>query len=180
MSTHLRTGGGVATLAVAVLLSTTACAGLAPGGAAPATPSTTSSADATPTSSASPEATALAPEPDMTAPAGVPAPDAPPTTSGPVEVVPTWSAVDAATGDLQVSAYVTVVEATGSCTLTVTGPEGRTASVGVEAEADAKTTTCGVMSVPASQLARGTWSGTVTYTSPTSAGSATVPPVDVP
>ncbi len=168
----------LAAVAATVAATTTGCTG------DPRTPPTTATTSATATATASPSTPpdplgtptpATTPDPGAATPTAPPAP-----TPATVDVVVAWSSYDAASASVQASGYANVVESAGTCTLELTGPGGRTASTTVPALADATTTSCGVMSVPRSQLAAGTWNGTVRYASATSTGAAATTPVEVP
>lgn len=164
-------------VASSVVLLVAACAGARPAGVEtdPTDLEATATAAPTPTPDPTPTET---PEPEES-PSAPPSPEVDPALAT-VDVVTTWSQVDPADGSLQVSAYVAVVEATGTCTLRLTGPDGRTASATTSAIADATTTSCGVLTIPASQLVPGRWEGTVSYSSPSSTGSVAAPATDVP
>ena len=82
-------------------------------------------------------------------------------------------------GAVEVSAFVPVIETTGACTLTLTLGTS-TASAESVAYADASSTSCDLLSVPAAQLSPGTWEVTVTYSSPDSTGSSVATEVMVP
>ncbi|QGQ18879.1 hypothetical protein GC089_06020 [Cellulomonas sp. JZ18] len=84
------------------------------------------------------------------------------------------------TAAVEVSAYVSVVEQGGECTLTLEGPGGASARTSQPALADASTTSCGLMSVARDRLAPGTWTGSVRYVSPTTSGEARLTPMEIP
>ncbi len=108
-------------------------------------------------------------------------PDASPApTPDEVEVVVTFAGWNAPTTAAEVGAYVPRVETGGRCTLVLTSAGGTRAEVESVAEPDATSTSCGLLSVPGERLAAGTWTGTVTYTSPTASGEAPVPPMEIP
>jgi hypothetical protein len=143
-------GGGVDT--TAALPTIPAEAGAA-GSSAPGAPGT---AAATPTGAAGEED-----EPADDPAAQSPALD----TARPAEadLVVTYSGFDVPTGAVLVGAYVAgVLENGGECGLTLSdGTTERTATV--EAVADARTTSCGELALP--DMAPGSWSGQLTYTS---------------
>src|SRR5215218_6032025 len=96
-----------------------------------------------------------------------------------VPVVLTYSAWSAADRSVLAGGYVSgVIEDGGVCTLTLT--QG-SASVTVEGQAmpDASTTVCGGLVVPGNRLTAGTWQGTLSYASPTHAGTSASAPVEV-
>lgn len=151
--------------------------------ATPSTTTTRASAPATATpSSATPSATATTTAPPATANATTPAPaPSTPTTSAPaVALTVTFSGWNSLTGALEVGAYVDGVLAGGTCTLRLSGPGGRTASVTTEASPDAATTVCELLSVPGPDLVAGTWTGSVEFGSAERSGRADVAPMEVP
>jgi hypothetical protein len=91
--------------------------------------------------------------------------DAPLSTStGRVDVVLTYVMFDQASGTVQASGFAAgVVEDGGTCTLTLTR-DGKEVTATTTAEADAKTTSCGLLESPAG-LAAGTWEAALTYAS---------------
>jgi hypothetical protein len=173
---HLRAARRAVPLAVLVLLA--ACTPSGPGSDPTATP--------TPAPSASSPAPSLEPSPTTSAaPPAEPTPTPAPSggdsgATRTVDVVVTTSGWQPTTGAVEVSAYVTAVEAGGTCTLDLVGPAGATAQASQSAEPDASSTSCGLLTVPGSRLARGTWQGTVTYVSPSSSGTAALSPIEVP
>ncbi|MGK5113007.1 MULTISPECIES: hypothetical protein [unclassified Geodermatophilus] len=78
------------------------------------------------------------------------------------DLVVTYSGFDVATGAVLVGAYVAgLLEDGGECGLTLSdGTTERTATV--EAVPDARTTSCGELTLP--EMRPGSWSGEVTYT----------------
>ncbi|GCE77704.1 hypothetical protein CBZ_27600 [Cellulomonas biazotea] len=88
-----------------------------------------------------------------------------------------WSTLTSA---IEVGGYAATVETGGTCELALTGPSGATATATAATNADATTTACELLSVPASSLRGGTWTGTLTYRSARSIGTATVSPIEVP
>ncbi|MGY2005223.1 hypothetical protein [Blastococcus sp. SYSU DS1024] len=79
------------------------------------------------------------------------------------DLVVTYSGFDVATGAVLVGAYVAgVLETGGECGLTLTdGASERTTTV--EAVPDARTTSCGELTLP--EMTPGSWTGEATYTS---------------
>lgn len=148
----------------------------------PTTSAGPSRATSTPTPAATPSPSVPAPVPsETTPPAEPPAPSpAPPAAPPTIEVVVTASGWQAATSSVEVWAYTAVLESGGTCTLDLAGPGGATVSTSQQAEPDASTTSCGLLAVPRDRLARGSWTGTVTYTSSSGSGVAAVAPMDVP
>jgi|GEM_PF-2276635 len=97
-----------------------------------------------------------------------------------VAVVVTFSGWNTLTSALEVGGYADTVEQGGTCTLRLAGPGGATAEVSGSALPDAASTTCGLLAVPRDRLAAGSWTGTLSYASATSAGEVAVPAVAVP
>lgn len=96
-----------------------------------------------------------------------------------VSVVLTYADWD---GDAGISAagYVAdTVEQGGTCTLTLSRG-GNSVEVSTEAVADASSTACGALTVPAAQLSAGTWTSVLKYSSTTSAGTSQSMQVKVP
>lgn len=91
--------------------------------------------------------------------------DAPrPTTT---EVVLSFAGWEEATASLDAAGYVSpVIEDGGTCTLRLTR-DGDSVSVTAPGSADATTTICSGLSVPADRLAPGTWTARLAYTSAT-------------
>jgi hypothetical protein len=100
-------------------------------------------------------------------------------TLGQVEVVTTFAGWNQLTSAVEVGAYVTAVETPGTCTLRLTGPGG-TVERNQPATADASTLACGALTVPGTELAPGTWSASVIYSSATSEGTSAPVEVVVP
>lgn len=108
-----------------------------------------------------------------------PAPDAPvardepvPADGGTVQVIVTFAGVEPSVDGVEVDGFVSgVVEGSGVCTLRLTRGE-RSAEVSREAVPDATTTSCGALVVPLDDLAAGTWEAVLSYSSPTSTGTA--------
>jgi hypothetical protein len=92
----------------------------------------------------------------------------------------TYSGWNAGSGVVEVGGFVPqLVEAGGSCTLTLTqGAASATASR--EATPDVSTTACGELTVPGDQLAPGTWSAVLSYESDTASGASDPVEVQVP
>lgn len=107
-----------------------------------------------------------------------PATDAPrPTETG---VVLSYAGWEEGSRAVEAGGYVTpVVEDGGSCTLELTAG-GLTRSVSVEAVADATTTVCPGLAVPGDELAPGTWTLRLQYSSDTTTGSSQPVDVEVP
>lgn len=99
---------------------------------------------------------------------------------GPANVALTFAEWDAPSASVQVNAFVGgLVEDGGTCTLTLSrGADTRTAAV--PGSADAATTICAPMTVPADQLGSGTWQARVTYSSATAMGASEPVEVSVP
>lgn len=81
---------------------------------------------------------------------------------------------------VEASAYASVIESAGSCTLTLVQDDRTVVSTPHEAAADATSTACGTLSVPRTGLAPGTWTATVSYRSSSTIGTSTPTTVEVP
>lgn len=84
------------------------------------------------------------------------------------------------TKDVEFSAYAAgIVESGGTCVVEMVKGNlratGRTAAV-----PDATTTSCGDLRVPGAAVSSGTWSATITYTSPSASGISAPSDVMVP
>ena len=78
----------------------------------------------------------------------------------------TFAGADDAAGGVVVGAYIGgLIEDGGECTLTLSG-NGKPVSVTTESVPDASTTSCGQLLVPYAEVAPGTWTADVTYSSP--------------
>ncbi|MCG2803511.1 MAG: hypothetical protein L6311_15640 [Cellulomonas sp.] len=171
------------------LCAAVALGGCSVGGAQPAPSTSSPAATVSATHSSTPTPTpsvtrAVAQATDGASPAG-------PTSTSPTSTGPTAVSVAAAVtitsadwnptaSALEVSAYVDVLQADGTCTLVVTGPGGVTQRISTPAQPDASTTSCGLMSVSRDRLASGSWSGAVEYSAPQTSGQATFGPIGVP
>ncbi|NEK87954.1 hypothetical protein GCU60_19630 [Blastococcus saxobsidens] len=109
---------------------------------------------------------------------GPAASDAPrPTTT---DVVLSYAGWEKGSDAVEAAGYVSpVVEDGGTCTLEVTG-DGRTRSASVPAIADATTTVCSGLSIPGAELAPGTWTVRLQYSSATTEGTSQPLDVEVP
>jgi hypothetical protein len=123
-----------------------------------------SSETAAPTDGAAPAAaTSSAPYTIKSEPTFV-ATDAPATTSDDVDVVLTYAAFDANSRTVQANGFVAgVIENGGTCTLTLSRGND-TVRATSPAEADATTTSCGLLETTTG-LAAGTWDAVLTYSS---------------
>lgn len=127
-------------------------------------PGSTSPAPSAPPQSSSP------PSPEGPEdPAGPTSPDV--TAGAGVTVVVSWSGTSS-TGGLQASGYAQVIEQGGVCVLETTAEDGTVARTQTEAIADASTTTCGELTVPASEAGPGPWTALLRYESSTSRGAS--------
>lgn len=81
---------------------------------------------------------------------------------------------------VEASAYASVIESGGSCTLTLVQDDRTVVSTPHEAAADATSTACGTLSVPRTGLAPGTWTATVSYRSSSTIGTSTPTTAEVP
>jgi hypothetical protein len=78
----------------------------------------------------------------------------------------TFASADDAAGGVVVGAYVGgLIEEGGECSLTLSG-NGQKVSVTTDSVPDASVTSCGQLLVPYAQLAPGTWTADVRYSSP--------------
>ena len=87
------------------------------------------------------------------------------------DVSVTYAGWDRPTEQVQVDAFMPLLENGGTCMLTMadaTGVHQRTATA--RASADATTTICDQLTINSTTMAAGTWSATVTYSSPTHHG----------
>ncbi|MCZ2838574.1 hypothetical protein [Modestobacter sp. VKM Ac-2985] len=108
--------------------------------------------------------------------------DAPVTTppSDAVRVVVTYSGWTDTSAAVEFGAYVAgVVEAGGTCTLTLTAGSS-SASATVEAQPDASSTSCPMMSIAGTELSSGTWQAAVEYESSGTSGQSKPVSVTVP
>jgi hypothetical protein len=149
--------------------------GAAPTRAVPTTPSArpTGSATDSPTRTASASAQTSAQNSAQTSATSRPAPRR-------VDVATTYSGWDAATSGVIAGGYVTgVIEAGGTCTLTLT--RGGTVATGTsQAVPDARTTSCGEVRVDGGALSAGQWSGVLSYRSGAATGASAPFAVVVP
>lgn len=92
--------------------------------------------------------------------------------------ISTWTQKD---GSIEVNGYVSgVVEDGGTCTLTlVSATNGKRVTTTRTAIANATNTSCGVNSIPLSNLFAGNWMATLSYSSTTSTGQSTATPIEV-
>ena len=166
-------------LAAGAVLALTGCSDDGTPGAAP-TPTTTAAPDPGP--SASPDAPGPAePEEPTAEPTTAPTADPGPTADARAAVTPSLSfaGLDGAGTHVEVNAYVAeVVEPGGTCTAVLTSGAGEVRTT-ADAEPDATTTTCAPLRTPVADLAAGTWSVVVEYSSPTSVGTSAPSIVEV-
>ncbi|WP_113811447.1 hypothetical protein [Blastococcus sp. TBT05-19] len=120
------------------------------------------------------------------APASSPPPsrDEPAATDAPrpeaTDVVLSYAGWEAGSDAVEAAGYVSpVVEDGGTCVLEVTA-DGRTRSASAPAVADATTTVCPGLSVPGAELAPGTWTVRLQYSSATTEGTSQPLDVEVP
>lgn len=155
-----------------------------------ATTSASPSAEATPTRSPSsgPSPTASAPStnpaPSASTPEGDdeavdPGAEAPAEPAG-VAVTLTFAGWNTNTASIEVGGYVSgVIENGGTCTVRLVH-EGSTVEVTGSASADATTTTCDMLSVPADRVTSGAWTAELAYTSAAATGTSAPTEVLVP
>jgi len=96
-----------------------------------------------------------------------------------VTVVITSSRRSESTGSAEARGFVEVIESGGQCTLRLTRGSVVVEQV-TDATTDATTTSCGTVSVPASKLTAGTWTGVLLYSSATASGSSLPFTIEVP
>lgn len=98
---------------------------------------------------------------------------------GPADVVVTFGLYDPSSSTLTVAGYVgNAVEDGGICTLTLTrGTE--VVSATATGMADARTTSCGAISIDRSSLSAGTWSAVLRYASTTTSGESGAMTIEV-
>lgn len=155
-------------------------------GAAPgASPSVPAQAGATTAASADVSAPAPGSSRDVaSAPAGCgpldPCLDQQGTMPGPsVQVVMTTASWDPASAGVAVSGYASALDTGGMCTLRLTSSSG---SVSVDAPAvpDASSMSCGLLTVPGSQLHAGSWKAVLAYESAQYSGSSSHMTIEIP
>lgn len=168
------------TKVIAVAVAVLAVAALAAGGvavalhaqdaAAPSSAAATSTSRAADTSApvTQPAAETSASPTTSTTRAPLPNPDAVATDT----VVPqtglviTYASVEKSTGDVVIGAYMAgILEDGGTCAVAMT-QGGRTLTAQSRAAADATTTDCGQLRIPAGSVSPGTWRANVSYSSP--------------
>jgi hypothetical protein len=87
------------------------------------------------------------------------------------EVTVSYAGWDPTTQRVQVNAFAAVLENGGTCTLTLSDAAGADQrSSTAPASADATTTICDQLTIDSTTMAPGTWTATVTYSSPTHQG----------
>lgn len=145
----------------------------------------TSAATSSPTSSARSSSATAGPSASPTSPAttapssSAPAPTVT-TAPAPVEVVVTVASWNPSASDVELGAFVQgVVETGGKCVVTMR--KGSQQATGQAAALpNAKNTSCGDLRVAGSAVSTGSWTATVTYTSPTSSGTSAPTTIEVP
>lgn len=108
-----------------------------------------------------------------------PAPTETPGSGDSVAVVITYASWEPESAAVEVGAYVAAVDASGTCTLTLT-QAGRAQTQTIDALADASTMSCGGFLIAGSDLSAGTWDAVVSYTSTQLSGSSEPVKVVVP
>lgn len=78
----------------------------------------------------------------------------------------------------EVAGYANVIEADGTCTLTMTRDKTTVTTVR-SASSDASTTSCGMLSIAGSRLTAGSWNAVLSYESATSHGASTPISIEV-
>jgi len=97
----------------------------------------------------------------------------------PVQVTVAFSGFDASAGAARLGGYADVLEAQGTCTLTMT-LRSRTATRSSGATPDATTMSCGDLEIPRTELIAGSWLAVLRYTSTDRAGVAPAVTIEVP
>jgi hypothetical protein len=96
------------------------------------------------------------------------------------DVVLSFALWEEGAGVLDAAGYASpVVEEGGTCTLELTG-DGGSLVVTASGRPDASTTVCAGLSVPGNELAAGTWTLRLHYSSPTAEGTSEPLTVEVP
>lgn len=95
-----------------------------------------------------------------------------------VPVVITYWGINEDNKTFESSAYANTLATSGTCTMTL-NKGFESASVTIDALPNVSTMSCGDLSIDLSELSKGTWQMTVTYSSDESRGTANVP-VDIP
>lgn len=163
-------------LAAFVALTASCTGGQTAGGgtATPSLPDGTSAPGGSTSSTAS--------EPPLPVPTGGVSEQLPgvsPTPAPDLVVAITAADVNAATSSVEVSAYVTVVESDGACTLTLESA-GMVVDATSSAYPDASSTSCDLLVVPTAELRPGTWQARVSYSSSTTTAVSVPQPIEVP
>ena len=133
--------------------------------------------DGAPPAGSAAEAAAVASEAASSPVAGaVTEEDDPVATDGPrpdtTDVVLSYLVYDGAAGAVVAGGYVSpVIEDGGTCTLELSR-DGDSATATSDAVADASTTSCGELQVPADGLEPGEWTAVLAYDSPTTTGTS--------
>lgn len=141
-------------------------------------PPVTSAASDVPSQTVAPGSSGAG-SPTSSPPASTTPPPVPSPSLSKVNVVVTYALWNASAGEASVSGYAAIATGQGTCSLVLTqNGVSRTASRAATLNVD--TTSCGVMTIPRAELAPGTWGVTVTFSSPTSTGSASGPAIEVP
>lgn len=87
-----------------------------------------------------------------------------------IPVISSWGQNDR--GGLEINGFIPeIIESGGTCTITLE-KNGSTVTQAKTANADAQTTSCGLITTPISSLSRGTWTATLSYDSDTAGGSS--------
>lgn len=108
-------------------------------------------------------------------PAPVPAPG----TTTQVSVIFSYWGYDTNSGAAIANGYADVVDAEGKCTLTLER-DGVSVAVEQTALADARTTSCGELSIQDPRLTSGTWDATLSFASPSRSGISSLVEIVVP
>ena len=166
--------GGVAAGGVAVAARGPAHSDAASEPTASATPAATPSTGRPTSESTSPAAATRTAAGSGTSQASSPTPGAK------AQVFLAYADWDPAGARLEAAGFVSgLIQSGGTCTLTAT-LNGRSVTTTSDAEADATTTNCGQLTLPADQLVPGEWDVTLSYRSATHRGTSQPTPVTVP
>jgi hypothetical protein len=166
--------GGVAAGGVAVAARGPAHSDAASDSTATATQAATSASEPSSSESIAPATATRTATGSDTPQASSPAPGAK------AQVVLAYADWDPAGARLEAAGFVSgLIQSGGTCTLTAT-LSGRAVTATSDAEADATTTNCGQLTLPADQLVPGEWDVTLSYRSATHSGTSQPTTVTVP
>lgn len=99
-------------------------------------------------------------------------PQTQPTPGSKTTVPVTITATNVSSSLFQIRALIESTTSTGTCTLSMQGPNGKTYSATAGIQVGPNSATCQGFDVPTSSLSSGNWQATITFTSDTQTGSA--------